>query len=264
MLTRIKHYYNRRQLLRSFVARDLKSRYMGSVMGLFWSVLDPLVTLVVFTFVFSVILKIRFGTEAGVGNFALYLFCGLLPWIAFSESVQRSMGVLLENANLIKKMVFPLRILPTYVIISAFISQLIGMVILVAAILLYGYTLSLHILFLPVIFALQLTFTAGFCFALASINVFIRDTAHLMAKILMAWMYLTPIIYPLTIVPEKARPFFMINPFAHIVAAYRDVILNNRLPDLHGLVFLLVFSLVVFKVGHEIFNRTKHKFADVI
>ena len=264
MLIKIKHYYNYKQLLKSFVVRDLKSKYLGSAIGLFWSVLDPIFTLILYTFVFAYILKIKFGGDGGLADFALYLFCALLPWLAIQESIQRSMGVIPENANLIKKMVFPARILPTYIVVSSFVGQLIGTIILVVAIMLKGYHLSLHVFFLPIIFIIQFFMTMGVCLALASVNVFIRDTSHLVGKVLMVWMYVTPIVYPLSIVPEKVQPLFMINPIMHLVDAYREVLLNNSFPDPAGILFLAVFALIVFKLGDKIFKKTRHKFADVI
>ena len=153
--------YRHEALIRNFVKRDLQARYKGSAIGLFWSVVHPLVMLVLYTYIFSSILRVRVGATEGTGNFAIYLFCGLLPWNAFAEGVNRSTGVILEHANLVKRTIFPSQVLPIYPVVSGIFNQLIGLGILLVALLVTSHPLSLLILLLPAILLLQFALTVG-------------------------------------------------------------------------------------------------------
>ncbi len=264
MLAKVKYIYGQRDLLKNFVLRDFRRKYVGSALGLFWSIINPLVMLTVFTFIFSVLLQVRFGERAGVANFALYLFCGMLPWLAFQESLSRSTNILVENANLLKKVKFPAKILPTYIVISGFLNELIGLGILIIAIIISSYRLGLPLLFLPVIFILQLCLTVGICWLLAAINVFYRDILHMIGLILMVWMYSTPIFYPPRLIPDQLKFILVINPMAHLIQAYRDIFLEQRLPEPMSILILAGFSLFFFLLGYWFFGKTQDKFVDLV
>ena len=251
-------------LVGTFVKRDIQSRYKGSAMGLFWSVVHPLIMLFLFTFVFSVIMKIKVGENEGTRSFALYLLCGMLPWNAFQEGLSRSTGVILENASLIKRTVFPSEILPIYLVLSGIVNELIGLSILLLALLVVAHPFSPLVLLLPAIFLLQFLFTLGLSWMLAGINVFVRDVGQMVGLILNLWVFLTPIYYPPTLLPEGLRFLLVINPMAGLVDAYRALILRGQLPNPNSLAVVLFFSILAFVIGYAMFKKMQGAFADVI
>jgi lipopolysaccharide transport system permease protein len=256
--------YRHRALVRSFVKRDLQARYKGSAIGLFWSVIHPLIMLVLYTFVFSSILKVRVGISEGTEQFALFLFCGLLPWNAFAEGLHRSTGVILENANLIKRAVFPSEILPVYPVIAGIVNELIGFGILLAALLLTGHSISPVMLLLPAILLLQVMLTTGLAWIVAGATVFIRDLGQMLGVMLTLWIFLTPIFYPPSAVPQGMRVLLMVNPMYALVEAYRSLILKGQLPAWGSVALLASISAVAFAAGYRVFTRMQPAFADVL
>ena len=251
-------------LIRSLVRRDLTNRYKGSLGGLAWAVITPAVMIVIFTLIFSGIFQARFGTRTDHLSFALYLFCGLLPWIAFSEGVQRSTTVLVENANLIKRVVFPIEALPVNVALSSVVQQLVGTLVLLVANLALGGSLRFTILLLPVLLAIQLAATLGLGWLAASLGVFLRDVSQASHLILQAWLYLTPVFYPEEMVPARFHWLVRFNPMAPLIRSYRRILLDGSQPDWTGLGYTFTFGIVCLLVGYWWFERTKKAFADVI
>ncbi len=256
------YYY--RQLLWNFISRDLKARYVGSTMGLFWSVINPLLLLILFTYVFAVILQIRIGQEGGITGFAFYFFAGFLPWNAFQESLMRSTTSITDNAALIKNVRFPAKIFPFYLTISSLINELIGIGILVFAVLLKEHRISPYLALLPLVMVFQLLFTVGLGWLLATIHVFFRDTAQIMGLVLTSWMFLTPIFYPESLVPERFSFLIRINPMAYVIRMYRNICLEGRCPDLKGCLFFVLAAVIAMGIGYVVFTRNYHKFADHI
>jgi len=246
------------------VKRDLLGQYRGSIMGFFWTIINPLGHLLLYTFVFSIILKVRLGTNASVSNFALYLMAGLLPWGAVSETLNRASGLLLEQPNLVKRVVFPLEILPLSVTISAAISQLIGSVILIIIAAIMGYPPKAVIVALPLILAAQFLFVGGLSWLLGSLGVYVQDLRHMISLVLSAWMYATPIVYPATSLPNKLHFLLWINPIAGMVSDYRRVLLEGKLPDWPMFCAYTAFALLFWFGGYYFFNKTKRSFADVM
>jgi lipopolysaccharide transport system permease protein len=253
-----------RGLIRSLVRRELSSRYRGSVMGLAWAVITPAVMIVIFTIIFSGIFKARFGTEGGHFGFAVYLFCGLLPWIAFSEGVQRATSALTDNVNLVKRVVFPIEALPVNLALAALVHQALGTVVLLIAAWLLEGTLHPTVLLWPLLLVPQLLATIGLGWLMASLGVFIRDLPQINQLLLMAWLYLTPIFYPENIIPPQYHWLVNVNPLAPLIRSYRRILLEGQLPDFSGLSFTLAFALVCFLFGYWWFERTKKAFADVL
>lgn len=233
-------------------------------MGVFWSVVQPLVMLVLYTYVFSSILRVRVGPSDGTDVFAIYLFCGMLPWNAFHEGVSRSATVILDNANLIKRTIFPAEILPVYVVASGIVNQLIGLGVLLGAVLLTAKTLSPLLLFLPVILLLQGTFTLGLAWIIAALNVFLRDVGQVLGMVLTLWLFLTPVFYPPSSVPSSMRWILFVNPMMWIIESYRSVILRGTMPSSTGLLALALCSATALLVGRVLFRRMQGAFADVI
>jgi lipopolysaccharide transport system permease protein len=251
-------------LIRSMVRRDLTNRYKGSVMGLAWAFITPAVQIVIFTVIFQGIFNAKFGEQGGYLNYGLHLFCGLLPWIAFSDGIQRSTISLIENVNLVKRVVFPIEALPVNVALSALVNQLIGTIILIVAALILEHTVRPTILLVPLLLAPQLLATIGLGWLMASLGVFIRDMPQFNQLAITTWMYLTPIFYPENMIPERFAWAVYLNPMALLIRSYRRILLEGRMPDWRGLMITLVFALICFIFGYWWFERTKKAFADVL
>ena len=254
----------RADLIWPLARRFTAARYRGSALGPVWAVLTPLVMISIFTFIFAGVFGARFGANGTAWDYALYVFCGLLPWTAFQESVQGSSGVVVAHANLVKRVVFPLEALPVAQALSAVVWQLAGTLVLLTAALLFGHGLHVTVLWLPLLLASQLLLTLGASWLVASLGVFVRDTAQAAGLVLMAWMYLTPIIYPETAVPERFRRWVELNPFTPLVRSYRLTLLEGSPPDLRGLAYFTLCGLVLFVLGYWWFARTRKNFADVL
>jgi len=254
----------RADLIFSFARRDLAGRYKGSALGIAWAVLTPIVMIAIFTFIFAGIFGARFGASDSHWDYALYLFCGLLPWSMFQESVQQSSNTIVTNANLVKRVVFPLETLPAAQAFAALGNQLFATIALLIGIIFIRQHLQLTALWLPLLLIPQLLFTLGAAWLIASLGVFLRDIAQGITLLLMAWMYLTPIIYPESIVPERFRWFINVNPFTALVRSYRHIFLEGLAPDWRGLAYFTAIALIVFVFGYWWFARTRKNFADVI
>jgi len=257
-------FARRLELVYSFAKRDLLGRYKGSALGIAWAVLTPVVMIAIFTFIFAGIFGARFGVSNSHWDYALYLFCGLLPWTMFQESVQQSASTIITHANLVKRVVFPLETLPAAQVFAALGNQLFATVGLLIATVAIRQELHLTTLWLPVLLIPQLMFALGCAWLIASLGVFMRDIAQGITLLLMAWMYLTPIIYPESIVPERFQTLISLNPFTPLVRSYRRIFLEGFAPDWRGLAYFTVISLLVFLFGYWWFARTRKSFADVI
>jgi len=256
--------YLQRGLIRNFVVRDLKSRYIGSFMGFFWSVIHPIVLLVSYTFIFSKVFHVRPLPDSGTTSFPLFLFCSILPWLFFQDALQRSSTVIIDNSNLITKTLFPSEILPLTVMLAAVVNHLVGFAILLAVILFILGKISIYILLVPVYFLLLMLFTLGLSWLVASLNVFVRDVSQVLSVILTFWFWFTPIFYS----PEQfpANYLFVVqwNPLAQVVTGYRDCLLRMTMPNLAVLAPLALVSVLVFAAGGYFFRNTKREFVDVL
>lgn len=252
----------RRHLIWNFVRRDLRNRYIGSMMGFFWSVIHPIVLLAAYTFVFSVIFQVRLRGPIP-DNFPIFLFCGILPWLYFQDTVQRSATCVVDNSNLIRKTLFPSEILPVTLALSNLVTHLVGLAILLTALIWLG-TLSWAALLLPLYWLLLGVFALGLGWLAAAVQVFVRDAAQVISVAMVLWFWLTPIFYQRELVPERFLPLVAWNPLAYVVEGYRELLLAGRLPDLGQLLILGAFSLGAFLLGGAVFRGTKREFVDVL
>ena len=260
----IRSIYQNKFMIRSMVVRDMRSRYIGSFLGIFWSILHPLAQLITYYFIFSVVIKIRLGPEYGGTNFAFWLVAGLLPWLFFADVVSRSPSAVLDQSNLITKMVFPSQILPFAHLVAAMVNHLIAVVIYIVFLLLFGYGLSFQVLFiLPILLAMSL-FALGIAWALSALNVFLRDIGQIVGVFLQIWFFTTPIFYPSHLIPDNLKVLFGLNPMFHVVNGYRAAILGKTDIDPIGLSSLALIALLAFGVGGLIFRKLKPAFADVL
>lgn len=255
---------SRLDLILSLTRRELAARYRGSILGILWALLTPVVMIAIFTLLFAGIFKAKFNANDSQWDYALYLFCGLLPWNAFQESLQLSSNTIVAHSNLVKRVVFPLETLPVSQTLAAVANQMFGTVALVIGTAILRHEVHATIVFLPILVILQIVATLGGAWLLASLGVFVRDIVQGITLLLMAWMYLTPIIYPESVVPERYRPFINLNPFTPLVRSYRRVLLDGGQPDWWGLAYFSAFAGVSFVLGYWWFARTRKNFADVI
>ncbi len=262
--TFLRKLYLQRSLIRSFVIRDLKARYIGSFMGFFWSVIHPIVLLVSYTFVFSVIFGMRPLPDSGTSKFWVFLFCSILPWLFFQDTLQRSSTVVIDNANLVTRTLFPAEILPLTTLLAGLVNHIIGFVILLAVILFTAGKISVFMLLVPLYLACMMLFTLGISWLVAGLNVFVRDVSQVLSVILTFWFWFTPIFYSPDRFPQGLAFLLTLNPMAHIVTGYRDCLLRMRMPDLGVLALLAAVSFLVFVAGGLFFRHTKREFADVL
>lgn len=252
----------RRHLVWNFAARDLKSRYVGSLMGFFWSVVHPLVLLVSYTFVFSLVFRVRDFSPV-TDNFAVFLFCGILPWLYFQETLTRCCTAIIDNSNLIRKTVFPSEILPLAFSLSNLVTHLVGLAILLV-VLAASHLLSWTAIFLPLLIIPLVVLALGLGWALAALQVFLRDTAQILSVFLVFWFWFTPIFYATDRVPEPFRPLILANPLTYVVEGYRSVLLAGSEFPFNTMLVVSLYALMAFLIGGVIFRSTKREFVDVL
>lgn len=264
-------FHNLRQLVRyraliqSLVVRELKARYRGSVLGFFWSFINPLLLLVVYSFVFTVVLPGTHPPE--IEPYALFLFCGLLPWTWFSSSLTEAANSLMAGGNLIKKVLFPAEILPIVSVLANMMHFLFGLPILLVFLLYFRPTITIvEVLCFPVVVAVQLLFTLGLGLLLAALTVHFRDIKDILSNLLTLWFFATPIIYPMHRAPgTMSKAVLNANPFSHFAVSYQEI-LFYRGPFGHWKWLLAIFaaSIVLFLIGYFLFDRLRDSFAEEV
>ena len=253
----IKEIYDYREMIFSLVRRDLNGRYKGSILGFFWTFLNPLLQLCVYTVVFSVILK------NDIEDFYLYLFIGLVPWIFFSTSVSGGTTCIWSQQDMVKKIYFPREVLPIAFVTSQFVNMLLTFLVVFLVVAISGRGLNLvAMLYLPVIMLVEYVLALGMAFLTSSLTVYLRDLVYLSGIITMAWQFLTPIMYSVEIVPKRLLPLFFLNPMTPIIVAYRDILYERKIPQLSTLVHAAFFGVFMVAVGWLTFSKLKRHFAE--
>jgi lipopolysaccharide transport system permease protein len=253
-----------RSLVQSLVARELKARYRGSLLGFFWSFVNPLLLLLVYSFVFTYVLE---NKVEGIQPYALFMFCGILPWTWFASSLTEAAGSLISGGNLIKKVLFPAEVLPFVCVLSNMVHFFLGLLILVGFLAYYRHPPdAADLIWFPVAVAVQAVFTAGLALILAALTVHFRDIRDLLANVLTLWFFATPIIYPWT--QENVRRFkwiFDANPFTHLAISYQEILFfNGPIGHWKWLLALGGVSVAVFLAGYWMFDRLRDSFAEVV
>ncbi len=251
-----------RALIQSLVARELKARYRGSVLGFFWSFINPLMLLLVYTFVFTFVMQAPQGTDP----YPLFMFCGLLPWTWFASSLTESAGVLISGGNLIKKVLFPAEILPIVTVTANMIHFFLALPILVIFLIWFKAPLTVpELLCFPLVVAVQFVFTLGCALILSALTVHFRDIRDILSNVLTLWFFATPIIYSYKYAPELARRFMNFNPFAHLAISYQEILF---FPGPFGhwkwLAAMGVASVAFFLLAYWIFDRLRDSFAEEV
>jgi lipopolysaccharide transport system permease protein len=251
-----------RGLIQSLVARELKARYRGSILGFFWSFINPLTLLLIYTFVFTYVMPAANGIE----HYPLFMFCGLLPWTWFASSLMESSGVLISGGNLIKKVLFPAEILPIVTVTANMVHFFLALPILVIFLIVYRAPLTVgELLCFPLVVAVQFVFTLGCALILSALTVHFRDIKDILSNVLTLWFFATPIIYPYNLAPDLARRFMNLNPFAHLAISYQEILF---FPGPFGhwkwLAALGVASVGFFLIAYWIFDRLRDSFAEEV
>lgn len=254
----------RRNLLFQLVRRDFEQRFVGSAAGWLWGLIHPLVLLLSWTFVFQICLKVTLPRGEITQNYTMFLFSGYLPWLLFQETVQRSASSLLDHSNLITKTLFPAEIVPVSIFLSSLVSHLMTLSLVVAAAALWLNHFSIMVFLLPLYMFFTGLFAIGVGWIAASLQVYIRDTAHLLMVILTLWFWLTPIFITEEQFPQQVRWLVTANPLAYLVRAYRDRLLSYRLPSAEELAAIAAYSIGAFLIGGIFFRHLKRGFADVL
>ena len=249
-----------KDLLIELVKREIKARYKQSILGYAWVILVPIINLIVLSVVFSFFVKIPTG---GI-PYPIFLFVALVPWMFTANSISLATRSLLANKTLITKISLPREIFPISSIISKFIDFILYFLVLLVMTFFFGVHLQLTLLYIPLIFGVQTLLIMGISFFLSAVNVFYRDVENLLEVALMAWMYLTPVLYPPELVPAVYRTIYNLNPLTPIVDAYRNTFLYGVAPAWPSFIYATLFSLVVFIVGYVFFKEKSKYFADVI
>ncbi|MBN3948863.1 MAG: ABC transporter permease [Nostoc sp. NMS7] len=256
-------------LLRTLVRRDLEARYKGSVLGNLWPLLNQLSQLFIYTYVFSTVLKVKLTTLKGLPandfTFGLWLFAGLLPWIAFTGGLMQSANSVLGQPNLVKKVVFPLALLPLVPVLSTFIESSFGLMALIFFVAVTSHTLHTTLALLPLVWLTQLLLTAGLGYLAAGLTVFLRDIPQTLGLILNIWFYATPLVYPATAIPEEWRNLvFWLNPIAAIAEVYRDIVLVGEVKHWGEWGVACMVATIIFCCGFTVYKRLRPAFADVL
>ena len=253
----LKEIYAYREMIFSLVRRDLKGRYKGSVLGFFWTFLNPLLQLIVYTIVFSVILP------NNIENFYLFLFVALVPWIFFSTSVSGGAGCIWAQQDLVKKIYFPREVLPISFVTSQFINMLLSFLVVLAVLIVSGMGICLNaMIYFPIILLVEYLLALGMALITSAITVYIRDLEYLLGIITMAWQFLTPIMYSIETVPQSLLPIFYINPMTPVIIAYRDILYYKTPPQLETLLQAACVGAILLGMGSLIFSKLKRHFAE--
>lgn len=253
----LKELYDYREMIFSLVRRDLKGRYKGSVLGFFWTFLNPLMQLGVYTLVFSVIMR------SGIEDFYLFLFVALVPWIFFSTSVSGGASCIWAQQELVKKIYFPREVLPIAFVTSQFVNMVLSFLVVFVVLIVSGKGINIvAMLYLPVVFLVEYLLCLAMAFITSSLTVYLRDLEYLLGIITMAWQFLTPVMYSIEQVPEELLPIFNLNPMTPIIVAYREILYDKQVPEMTTLFHACVLGGVLLVIGIVTFSRLKRHFAE--
>lgn len=257
MFLDMKELYQYREMIRSLVHKELRGKYKGSVLGFFWSLLLPLFQLLVYTIVFSVFMR------SEIEHFSMFLFVALIPWFFFNSCISTGALSIIQQKNLVAKIYFPRMVLPVSAVASYFINMLLSFLVVFAALLLSGIGVDVRVLwYLPLVFLVEFVMGIGGALLFSAWTVYFRDLEYILNILTMAWMYLTPILYPLETVPETIRGFLYLNPMTSVIIAYRDILYYKHAPDLQTLSYAVLWGIVLLLAGWQVFRKLQKHFVE--
>ena len=255
----LQEIYDYREMIYSLIKRDLRGRYKGSVLGFLWTFLNPLFQLIVYTIVFSVIMRMPYD------DYYLYLFVALIPWIFFSTSVVGGAGCIWAQKDMVNKIYFPREVLPISFVVCQLINMLLSFIVIFAVLIVTGHGIRLAaIAYLPIVVMVEFVFALGITMLVSSVTVFLRDIEYILNIIIMAWQFLSPVMYGVDMVPEEIRPIFSLNPMTSILVVYRDIFYYKQIPDIRTLLLATVLGVVILIIGVFTFEKLKRKFSEEI
>lgn len=264
-IKQLRNIVHSRDLIWQMTKREVVGRYRGSVLGLFWSFFNPVLMLIIYTFVFSVVFKARWGTGGESRfEFALILFCGLIVFNLFAECLTRAPSLIVGNVNYVKKVVFPLEILPLVAMGAALFHGVVSLGVLLVFYVLVSASLHWTIIFVPLVILPLLLTTLGLSWFLASLGVFIRDVAQTIGLLMTVLMFISPIFYPVSALPAQYRAIVYMNPVTFIIEQMRDVLIWGKLPSWPGLCLMMLVGMLLAWLGLVWFQKTRKGFADVL
>jgi lipopolysaccharide transport system permease protein len=253
----IKEIYAYREMIFSMVQKDLRGRYKGSFLGFLWTFINPLLQLLVYNLVFSIILR------SGVDKYYLFLFVALIPWIFFSSAITGGSVSVIAQKDLVKKIYFPNEVIPISYVTSCFVNMLLGFVVVIGVVIYSGVHISpLALLCLPVVMIVEYFLSLGIAMITSAVTVYFRDLEHILTIIAMAWMYITPVVYDIEICPTEYRWIMHINPMTSVIIAFRDILYYGRVPEMMTLLEAVVLGVVFLLIGCLVFRKLKRRFAE--
>ncbi len=257
MMKLFKELYNYREMIVSLVKKDLRGRYKGSVLGFLWTFINPLFQLIIYTIVFSTIMRM------GIDKFYMFLFVALVPWIFFNACLQQGATSIMDNKEMVKKIYFPRLVLPLSFVTSCFVNMLLSFAVIFAVIFVTGFGVNfVALLFLPLIMLIEYILALGIAFITSACTVYVRDLQHILSIVGLGWMYLTPVVYPSSMVPEKYLTLFNLNPMTPIIMAYRDILYYKKIPQMNTLIQAATMGVVLIIVGVAVFSRLQRNFVE--
>ena len=256
----MKHFreiYGYRQMIYSLVKKELRGRYKGSALGFLWTFINPLLQLLVYTFVFSVVMP------NNIDKFYLYLFVGLIPWLFFSGSLTGGAASIITQKDMVKKIYFPREVMPIAYVTSNFVNMLLCFLVIFAVLICSGVGINpITLLYLPIIFSVEYVMCLGGAMLTSALTVYFRDLEYILGIITMAWMYMTPVVYSIEMVPERLRPLMNLNPMTPVIVAYRDILYGKQVPQISTLTSGFVLGVIVLVVGYVVFQKLQRGFAE--
>lgn len=258
-MQRLRNVFSYKEMIFSMVRRELRGRYKGSVLGFLWTLINPLFQLIIYTIVFSYIMR------AGKDDYYLFLFVALVPWIFFSSSIQVGAGCIWSQKGMINKIFFPREVLPISTVISQLINMLLSLVVVFAVLIVARKPLSIKaLLVLPIIIFVEAILALGIVFLVSAISVFFQDLMQILGILMMLWQFLTPVMYEVQDIPEHMRIYFSLNPMTPIIEAYRDVLYYGKVPQLSNMMNGLVLGVALLLVGWIMFGCSEKRFSEVL
>lgn len=256
-MKRIKEIYNYREMINGLVRKDLRGRYKGSVLGFGWTFVNPLLQLIVYTMVFSVIMR------AGIENYYVFLFVALVPWIFFSAAITGGSSSVLASGDMVKKIYFPREVLPIAYVTSAFVNMVLSFVVVLLVLLVTGYGINfVALLFMPIIMLVEYLLALGIALISSACTVYLRDLEYILGIIAMAWQFLTPVMYSSDMVPEALLPIWNLNPMKAVIEAYRQILYFKQIPELSTLLTATVLGVAFLAIGYFVFDKLQKGFAE--
>ncbi len=258
-MKKLKELYEYREMIFSLVKRDLKGRYKGSALGFLWTFINPLLQLLVYTMVFSVIMR------SGIEDYYMFLFVALVPWIFFSSSLNGGSSCICAQKDMVKKIYFPREVLPVSYVTSQFVNMLLTFLVIFGVIFVTGRVRMLSLtalLYLPVIMIVEYTLCLGVAMISSAVTVYLRDVEYILGIVAMAWQFLTPVMYSMDQVPKQLHIVFQVNPMSPVIVAYRDILYYGKAPELQTLLSAFVLGMALLGAGGLIFGRLQRHFVE--